>query len=256
MKPRILYYMEQVAAYNAINQSFVYSDVSNSTVRVMQINTFLCPSDTNVPSTTTTVNGVTAQIGYSNYGNNIGTLYWNQNLIDGPAYRIGGEPNVTLASVLDGTSNTAIWGEWIRGKYRQAGDGLFQTYIVSQTDKNAYPLATLAASCMASTNYYTAAGVNLPAWDQKGDDWMHNNCAQGGCYSHIMTPNTKACFFGNETSSHTYYTIVGVSSNHNGGVNVGMLDGSVRFIKNSVSQTTWWALATKAGGEVISSDSY
>jgi hypothetical protein len=39
-------------------------------------------------------------------------------------------------------------------------------------------------------------------------------------------------------------------------VNVAMLDGSVRFVKNSVNGLTWWALATKAGGEVISADSY
>ena len=35
-----------------------------------------------------------------------------------------------------------------------------------------------------------------------------------------------------------------------------MMDGSVRAIKNSVSQTVWWALGTMAGGEVISADSY
>jgi hypothetical protein len=35
-----------------------------------------------------------------------------------------------------------------------------------------------------------------------------------------------------------------------------MLDGSVRFVKDTVAPATWWALATKAGGEVISSDSY
>src|SRR5580704_15528841 len=63
MKPRILYLMEQVAAYNALNQAFVYSDATNSTIRVMQIASFLCPSDSNVPSTTTTVAGVSAQIG-------------------------------------------------------------------------------------------------------------------------------------------------------------------------------------------------
>jgi prepilin-type processing-associated H-X9-DG protein len=83
-----------------------------------------------------------------------------------------------------------------------------------------------------------------------------HNCAQGGCYSHINVPNTQACFFSDETSSHTYYTIVGTSSNHPGGVNVGFIDGSVRFVKNSVSQTTWWGIATKSGGEVISADSY
>ena len=256
MKPRILYFMEQVAAYNAINQAFVYSDATNSTVRVMQITSFLCPSDGNIPSSTTTVGGVSAQISYTSYANNIGTLYWNQSAIDGPAYRIGGEPNVTLATITDGTTNTAMWTEWVRGVYRQGNFGKQQTFVVTQTSGKAYPLATLAAACQASKNFYTASGANLPAWCQKGDDWMHNNCAQGGCYSHIVNPNKQACFFGDETSSHTYYTIVGASSNHPGGVNVGFLDGSVRFVKDSVSQTVWWAIATKAGGEVISADSY
>ncbi len=50
--------------------------------------------------------------------------------------------------------------------------------------------------------------------------------------------------------------MIGASSNHPGGVNVGMLDGSVKFIKNTVNLGTWGALATKSGGEVLSSDSY
>jgi prepilin-type processing-associated H-X9-DG protein len=256
MKGRILYYMEQQAAYNCLNQSFTYSDATNSTVRVMQITTYLCPSDGNVPSSTTTVGGVTKQISYTSYGNNVGTYYYTKGNIDGPAYRVGGEAPVTLAAITDGTSNTVIWGEWVRGTYHQGTNGLHQTYIVPQASKVSIPLATLASSCQASTSFYTAAGTALPAWDQKGDDWLHNNCAQGGCYSHVNTPNKKACFWSDETSSHTYYTLVGLSSNHAGGVNVGMLDGSVRFVKDTVNQNTWWALATMAGGEVISSDSF
>jgi prepilin-type processing-associated H-X9-DG protein len=50
--------------------------------------------------------------------------------------------------------------------------------------------------------------------------------------------------------------MIGASSFHPGGVNVLFLDGSVRFIKDTIAQTTWWALATKAGGEVISADTY
>ncbi|MCA1693525.1 MAG: DUF1559 domain-containing protein, partial [Actinobacteria bacterium] len=50
-------------------------------------------------------------------------------------------------------------------------------------------------------------------------------------------------------------TQVGASSYHSGGVNVGLLDGSVKFIKDSVSLATWGAIATKSGGEVVSSDS-
>jgi prepilin-type processing-associated H-X9-DG protein len=43
---------------------------------------------------------------------------------------------------------------------------------------------------------------------------------------------------------------------HSGGVNVLFADGSVKFIKNSINPQTWWALRTKSGGEVISSDAY
>ena len=40
------------------------------------------------------------------------------------------------------------------------------------------------------------------------------------------------------------------------GVNVGMGDGSVRFIKNSISIFTFQALASAKGSEIVSSDSY
>jgi hypothetical protein len=35
-----------------------------------------------------------------------------------------------------------------------------------------------------------------------------------------------------------------------------MGDGSVRFIKDSVSQNAWYSLGTRNSGEVLSSDSY
>jgi prepilin-type processing-associated H-X9-DG protein len=46
------------------------------------------------------------------------------------------------------------------------------------------------------------------------------------------------------------------TSNHPGGVNVAFADGSVKFIKDSVDPQAWWALGSRANGEVISSDSY
>lgn len=45
-------------------------------------------------------------------------------------------------------------------------------------------------------------------------------------------------------------------SYHPGGVNVLFADGSVRFVKDSVNVNTWMALGTRAGGEIVSSDSY
>ena len=45
-------------------------------------------------------------------------------------------------------------------------------------------------------------------------------------------------------------------SNHPGGVNVLFADGSVRFVKDSISMQTWMAIGTKANNEVVTSDSY
>jgi prepilin-type processing-associated H-X9-DG protein len=50
--------------------------------------------------------------------------------------------------------------------------------------------------------------------------------------------------------------LIGAQSNHPGGVNVGMLDGSVRFMKDSIARPTWWAVATYSGGEVIDAASF
>ncbi|HID21669.1 MAG TPA: DUF1559 domain-containing protein, partial [Planctomycetaceae bacterium] len=41
-------------------------------------------------------------------------------------------------------------------------------------------------------------------------------------------------------------------SHHPGGVNAALADGSVRFVSNGIDRRTWRAMATRAGGEVLS----
>jgi prepilin-type processing-associated H-X9-DG protein len=48
----------------------------------------------------------------------------------------------------------------------------------------------------------------------------------------------------------------GSRSRHPGGVNSLFGDGSVHFMKNSISPLTWVQLGSISGGEVISADSY
>ena len=48
----------------------------------------------------------------------------------------------------------------------------------------------------------------------------------------------------------------GSRSRHPGGVNSLFGDGSVHFMKNTISPLTWVQLGSISGGEVISSDSY
>jgi prepilin-type processing-associated H-X9-DG protein len=82
-------------------------------------------------------------------------------------------------------------------------------------------------------NLYTAGYCNYP---------YSNNppCTTGG-YTNA-TPQTSLSF--------------GSRSRHPGGVNSVFGDGSVKFIKNSISLNTWSALSTTKGGEVVSSDAY
>jgi prepilin-type processing-associated H-X9-DG protein len=171
-----------------------------------------------------------------------------------------------MASIQDGTSNTAMFSEWIKGKGSGGnisvnsasivGDGLFIVYTmgiawndpsVSNKGTMAATLQAISAMCQAST---TTRG-----WDVKGYSWAQQNMGVGGGYTHVNPPNTNACFFSTPKPDWSK-TLIGTSSNHSGGVNVGFLDGSVHFIKNSINPGTWGALATYNGGEVISADSY
>ena len=46
------------------------------------------------------------------------------------------------------------------------------------------------------------------------------------------------------------------SSQHPGGVNLLLGDGSVRFIKSTIALNIWRALGTRNGGEVTSASDY
>ena len=50
------------------------------------------------------------------------------------------------------------------------------------------------------------------------------------------------------------YAAVTARSYHTGGVNSALMDGSVRFFRDAISQETWRALGTRAGGEVVGDD--
>jgi prepilin-type N-terminal cleavage/methylation domain-containing protein/prepilin-type processing-associated H-X9-DG protein len=250
LKPRLLAFMEQTALFNAANFMISYSYPQNWTIETTLLNSLLCPSDGNVPSGTSTLNSVARQVGYTSYPNNIGTFAQNNGgLLDGPAYILGGSlgPTVTLANITDGLSNTVIFSETLRGNGNN-NPGRFQVYTSNASDSTATPLINLYNACLA-------APITTVAFNAVGSVWLDDNCGKGGGYSHIMTPNKKSCWFSNATLSKNW-SMQDASSNHSGGVNVGFLDGSVKFIKDAVAQQAWWAIATKAGGEVVDASSY
>lgn len=72
----------------------------------------------------------------------------------------------------------------------------------------------------------------------------------------MLTPNHRSpdCSpWGGHAIGYGFFT---PRSEHPGGVNVALADGSVRFIKDSIQDTVWYALGTRGGREVINADSF
>jgi prepilin-type N-terminal cleavage/methylation domain-containing protein/prepilin-type processing-associated H-X9-DG protein len=259
MKSRVLPFMEQQTAYNSINFNLPAvswcgspGTAQNATVIQMKVSSFLCPSDPNVGNSGTSF--LNFPVGTSSYGNNCGLARYYSNWVPlGPAYFTGNDGSlnivITLASITDGTSNTQLMSEFIKGTAGQNRPGLnlaFSStmYAASGGQPTFNPgLASVdSANCQASTTI---------SWDYKGEYWIEHDGGRGGAITNINQPNQKSCNAGNPVDND-----VSAQSFHSGGVNVLFLDGSVRFVKNSVSRATWYALATYSLGEVVSSDSY
>jgi prepilin-type N-terminal cleavage/methylation domain-containing protein/prepilin-type processing-associated H-X9-DG protein len=258
MKSRMLPYLEQNVAYNALNFALpawwnsnnsnpITGDAYQNTVRLMKIVSLLCPSDAEGPVPNGAVN---------NYPNNWGLNRYNNGWVsNGISYVTGTDTTVnrtrTFASITDGLSNTAAFSEWVKGKYANARHGLHLVY-------NNGPNATSAIG-IADYNYQLnimcqTAPLLTPqsnAWDWKGEYWLCHHNGRGGGYSHVNGPNQKSCYQGDEGD-----TFVSASSMHPGGVNVLFCDGSVKFIKSSVNIRTWHALGSIDFGEVVSADQY
>jgi prepilin-type N-terminal cleavage/methylation domain-containing protein/prepilin-type processing-associated H-X9-DG protein len=256
MKARVLQFIEQGVVFNSMNMFFNYNQPQNTTASIPKVATYLCPSDTNVPST---------PYANSNYPNNIGLMRYNA-AFDGPTWMLNypqGGPPLNYAGVTDGLSNTVQWSEFVMGtgqsKAANAPGGLSMIYLSTgyeptSTKGGLLPYNQLSFIIANVACQQSAVPVNQSN-DQKGETYMHHSVGWGGGYTHIMLPNQPACFY-HDGSGETDHGAIGASSRHPGGVNVAMMDGSVRFVKNSVSQATWWALSTRSNGEVISADQY
>jgi prepilin-type N-terminal cleavage/methylation domain-containing protein/prepilin-type processing-associated H-X9-DG protein len=281
MKVRLLPYLEQTAAYNAYNfqcRDAVSSGYAvilvvptpNVTVMTMKLGTFLCPSDPNPGNSNTfLLNGVATTVGVTNYPDNLGTDPGvSGGRANGPGWWLGGDlwlgNRVTLAGVVDGTSNTAVFSEWIKGTSLLESDVPSLNLVcdvASGLGSTSYGPSTPLASATNCQNGSLRAGFTN--WDFKGEYWSCQDTGRGGGYFHIQTPNRRACSGSTDFNNGGPVnqgagagSIIGPSSFHPGGVNMTFLDGSVKFIKDSIAPAVYYGLGTVAGGEVISADAY
>jgi prepilin-type N-terminal cleavage/methylation domain-containing protein/prepilin-type processing-associated H-X9-DG protein len=151
---------------------------------------------------------------------------------------------VRFSDVTDGLSNTAFFSEKIRGTGTPN----------PKTDMLVMPVA----SSLNDTFQQCAALplTALPLTSRQGMSWvMGEMCCT--TYNHVATPNSRTCAsLGFPGTMANMAMQVPPSSNHPGGVNILFGDGTVRFVKSAVALSTWRALGTRNGGEVVSADSY
>jgi prepilin-type processing-associated H-X9-DG protein len=95
-------------------------------------------------------------------------------------------------------------------------------------------------------------------WSQFSDGWGYSWYVATR-YNHVAPPNWKGwdCGVGSSIMDvPSEHSIVSARSQHPGGANVMLCDGSVKFENDTVDLTTWRGLGSRNGGEVISSDAY
>jgi prepilin-type N-terminal cleavage/methylation domain-containing protein/prepilin-type processing-associated H-X9-DG protein len=256
---QLLPYLEQRAIYDSINMCFgvaanqVPAGPINSTAYSTKVALFLCPSDPNAGinflcdyscsfGTTTTPSTIQVTTGST------GLFTWWR------SYRI--------QSCMDGTSNTIAFAENLVGDGSAANfsatSGLFGIALgpaeVFDASANWPTVQAGLQLCNAAFNSRSIANLS----NISGNKWMKGG-ASDTMFNTVVTPNSQTypwAWCSDASNANNEIEIARAGSSHPGGVNVLLADGSVRFIKNSIDQATWFALGTKASGEVISSDSY
>jgi len=234
----ILPFVEQGPLFASYNVSFGASSTTNSTASGTTVAAFLCPSmtlpyskpdvsleDYLAPSSYTTSNGDAYANLYSGrhlYGDPkgviIGATSTNSGDTANPLTTTSYAP-VTLASITDGSSNTFLGGEQDYG---------LKNDFFSSTHKRAGQFR--GGQGVWAHGY--PRGLNFSTW--------------GKFNHHLVTDDATS-----EQSG-----IYSFRSQHPGGANFVFADGSVKFIKDAIAKNVYRGLSTRAGGEVLSADSF
>ncbi len=209
---------------------------------------FLCPSDQGKP--VSSAYGVT-DMGPTNYAVNVGTGTTNGGAPYGSPWNSDGmfraKVGTRIGDIRDGTSNTAMMSESTLGTGPENSTG-----SIPDDPQTVYAYVQIGlplndATCAGATTWNNA--------NRRGFMWATGEmrCAS---YNHYLLPNspTPDCVTNDLTPGEGVYTAVAfraARSFHDGGVNLLLGDGSVRFLSSAVTLTTWRALATRSGGEVV-----
>ncbi len=250
---RILAFMEQNNVFQALNFNLSSYDPANATAAATSVSAFLCPSDGNsaIPTGQVLSGFGWAGVNYrANEGTSVAMWYGaddtagvNNGIVSPPNGLYCSAQSIRLADILDGTSNTAAFSEHVVGDFSNS---------LSTPFSDTYQPGTYPATSDDAYQMCKATSVNNLAqqgYSNVGAPWVYGYHSTTS-YWHSGPPNTLSCMFPPSRISTT------ANSRHSGGVNVGLADGSVRFVKSSVNLNAWRALGTRNLGEVIGADNF
>jgi prepilin-type N-terminal cleavage/methylation domain-containing protein len=202
----------------------------NNGVYSRPVPTFLCPSDPSVgPGGTVLIGGET--FGASSYAPN-GLISGNGPPTPGPQGR------TQILAITDGTSHTILHAE----KYARCSNTIMLPMFQDG--------GTAWAYCTAMAFPWQPPPMDLPP-RAFGPGFAIAGFAILGAPD-AVGPRSK--FQVRPTPFEGNCDPTRASTAHQGGIQVGLADGSVRTLASSLSPDTWWAVVTPSTGEVLGSD--
>jgi len=283
----LLPYMEQSTIYQSINFNYLgrsdgFGENSNATGVMARINSFLCPSATPPNQTWLSVGGTARLFAGNSYfasaGSSIMWIGWPTNKPNGP-FAVGGVP-YGLRDITDGSSNTIVFGEMRIGDFDDSRNSI-QDMVGITWNSSAFPgtpnrnmdapnsnmpgVGNVGAAALLKDLQTAAASWNSRSggYGTNGQRSWNGRMWHVGNYGHalgntLVPPNSQYPYiqYWDSNSDFDSAGVIGLTSFHPGGAHALFGDGSVKFLKSSVSYQVLWALGSKNGGETISADSF
>ena len=252
---RLLPHLEQSALFQQVDFTLA-ANVQGAVTR-QRIPTYLCPSETNdKPKPATTPTGIdryplsyAASVG--------GWMVWN------PNGGQGGDGAMPFATSLNGGSGPADFTDGMSNTLGYAEVKAYQNYLVSGAvyPANTPPPAPTAADVLG---LYAGAAAPSPGGHT---GWTEAQTFHNG-FTTVLPPNSVVNYpnagaaydvdilSSREGSSATRisYDAVTARSYHTNLVNVLLMDGSVRAVRNSIDPFAWRAAGTRNGSETLGLD--